>query len=282
MRKPKYLEKVCIVRNEDVNDCTENDGKEFIETDKKLEKVEKKPSLVDRRVTWGERKEKVELKDPSMYVEPSIKNDYGKRKSKNYLTKDTKMMGKQKPTKQLQLDDAFPVLSQEPGKVMDMEGIELNDEFDMDIDMMEEQCFNATENEVLESEDENANSDDEISDCDVEVLPVVVKGKELFLTQSTEDEVIYSLTKKEMTKVINKWKEVSSKYNKEISKLSLYQLRNEIKKIRMKMKMKKSDSDSFQSGSEVNLSPKRAEKTPTKAMRKGVKPTSSRRQWNFR
>ena len=39
-------------------------------------------------------------------------------------------MGKQKPTKQLQLDDAFPVLSQEEVHAMDMEGIELNDEFD--------------------------------------------------------------------------------------------------------------------------------------------------------
>ena len=119
------MEKVCIVKNEDVDDCKENDGKEFIETDKKLEKVEKKPSLVDRRVTWGERKEKVGPKDPSMYVESSIENDHGERKSKNYLTKDTKMMGKQKPTKQLQLDDAFPMLSQGKRNVLDMEGIEL-------------------------------------------------------------------------------------------------------------------------------------------------------------
>ena len=276
MRKPKYLEKVSI-RTKDVHDCKEKDGEEFMEVDKKSKKVEQKPSLADRRVTWGKRKGKVEPKDPSTYVDTSIKNEDGERKSKNYLTKDTKMMGKQKSTKQLQLDDAFPMLSQEKRHVRDMECIELNDEFDMDIDMMEEQCFNTVENEGCESEYDDLNSDDEISDCKVRALPIVVKGKELFLTQNSEDEVIYSLTKNEMTKVINTWKESYPEYTKKTSKLSLYQLRNEIKKIRMKMKMKKSDSDSSQSDSEVNLSPKRAEKTPTKAMRKSVKPTSSKK-----
>jgi len=123
-------------------------------------------------------------------------------------------MGKQKPTKQLQLNNAFPVLSQDKGNVIDMEGIELNNEFDMDIDRMEEQCFNTVENEGIESENENVNPDYEISDCKVVELPTVVKGKELILTQNSEDEVIYSLTKNEMMKVINTWKESYPEYNR--------------------------------------------------------------------
>ena len=88
MKKPKYLTRVFIEKSKVVNNC-----KVPIVTDRKLKNGDQECSLIDWRVTWGAKKEKVELKDPNMYVESSIKNEYGEIKSKQDSTKDTKMNG---------------------------------------------------------------------------------------------------------------------------------------------------------------------------------------------
>jgi len=72
IRKPKYLEKAYMAKNK-VNDWREHNSKEMFEVDGESKKVDRELSWPGRRVTCGAKKEKVELKDTSMYIESSIK-----------------------------------------------------------------------------------------------------------------------------------------------------------------------------------------------------------------
>ena len=45
-------------------------------------------SPIDRRVNWGEKKEKVEFKDPDTYVDPSIETGCGESEPKQFSKKD--------------------------------------------------------------------------------------------------------------------------------------------------------------------------------------------------
>ena len=57
-----------------------------------------------------------------------------------------------------------------------------------------------------------------------------------FFTKKSKDEVIYSLGRKAILDLISEWKWRSGTYAKDVSKMTIVQLRNELKKIRKRMK----------------------------------------------
>ena len=120
-------------------------------------------SSIDRRVTWGAKKEKVELKVPYTYVGPSIETECGESESKQFSKKDTTMMGRQKPTKQLQLDDKSFF-----GSTMKVEPI-IEDSKDIEMSYSPE---------TMSNEGGNINDCEEIKNHNCEKLKFPVNGSE--------------------------------------------------------------------------------------------------------
>ena len=144
------------------------------------------------------------------------------------------MMGKQKPTKQLLLDDKSFLSS--TMKVVPI--IEASKDTEMSY----------SPETMSSNEGGNINDCEEIKNHKCEKLKVPVKeceirnvmsqvydeGKQI-LMKETKDEAIRRMSKKEMTRVLSEWKNTYKSYKKEFSKLNLYQLRNEVRKLRDEM-----------------------------------------------
>jgi len=198
-------------------------------------------SSIDRRVNWGEKKEKVELKDPDTYVDPSIETRFGESEPMQYLKKDMTMMGKQKPTKQLQLDDRSLF-----GSTMKVASIT---EASGDTEMSCSSKNTSYEGENIDDHKETRSHNSAESKFPVKETKISNKmsqvhneGKNLLMRETKDDE-IRRMSKKEMTRVLSEWKNTYKTYKKEFSKLNLYQLRNEVRKIRDEMLPTKTTSN---------------------------------------
>ena len=190
-------------------------------------------SSIDRRVNWGKKKEKVELKDTDTYVDPSIETGFGKSEPMQYLKKDMTMMGKQKPTRQLQLDDGSFF-----GSATKVESIT---EATGDTEMSHSSKNTSYEGENIDDHKEPKNHNIAEAKFPVKELKTSNKISQVhneeknLLMRETKDEEIRRMSKKEMTRVLSEWKNTYKTYKKEFSKLNLYQLRNEVRKIRDEM-----------------------------------------------